>query len=94
MRANNDLFHFIFYDLTVIDAVFVEELEYSIKVLVVSICAERNFVFVIWLLGSFGNEFIEFIAHGLCPFTDGKSDEQFAFSFYAEVSVCIALFKV
>jgi len=92
--AVNNLLFFVFYDLSVMHAIFVEELQDCIFILLVCICAKTYFVFVRWLLSSFCYELIQFITHWLNPFSDGKCDKQAGISLYVEVAVRIALFKV
>mgnify|MGYP001560344078 CR=1 FL=1 len=92
VATDDFLLFFVFDDLSVVYAVFVEKLWYGIFVLVVAVCVDGNFVFVGWLLGSFCDLFVKFITGGLYPFADGKCYEQSSFSFNVEIGVCITFF--
>jgi len=94
MATDHFLLFFIFDHLSKTDAVFVEVFEHTVFVLIVAITAERNLLFVTWLLTSFCNELVELIARFLYPFADGECNKEFCFPFYVDVSVRIALLIV
>ena len=84
----------VFYDLAILGAILPEVLYYCVLILLICISAKANLVFIGRLLSSLRYQLIQLIAHRLYPFSDGKCNKQASLSFYVEVSVCVAFFKV
>jgi len=92
--ANYFLLLFVFDDLTIVDAVFVEIGLDCIVVLFVSVGAKAYLVFVAWLFGSFRDLLVKLVTYLLYPFSDGKCNKYVGTSFYVEIAVCITLFII
>ena len=89
MSSYDFLLFFVFDDLSVIDAVLVEDFQHGIGVLVIAISAESDLPLARRLLAAFRDERIELIADFLNPLSDGKCYEQPSFSLNVEIGVCI-----
>lgn len=76
------------------DTIFFEMFENSVLVLAVSVGVEMDLVFIVRLLCALCDEFVELIGDFLYPFADGKCSHKTGFSFYVEVAVCVARFRV
>ena len=75
MHAVDNLLFLILDGLPIIYTVFMKRFQNAPYILPVCISAKSNLVFVGGLLSSLCNLLVQFIAHWLDPFTDGKSNK-------------------